>query len=50
MNKITTLPLKKIKEMYKYVCNYSKLEEMMDEISEDCEYGSASYSESEEED
>ena len=50
MDKIITLPLNKIKEMYNYVCNYLKLEEMIDEISEDCEYDSGSYSESEEED
>lgn len=37
MNKIVTLPLKKIKEMYEYVCNYVKLEDMIDEISEECE-------------
>ena len=50
LDKIITLPLNKIKEMYNYVCNYLKLEEMIDEISEDCEYDSGSYSESEEED
>ena len=50
MDKIITLPLNKIKQMYNYVCNYLKLEEMIDEISEDCEYDSCSYSESEEED
>ena len=50
MKKITTLPLNKIKEMYKYVCNYIKLEDIIDEIPEDCEAESDSYSESEEED
>ena len=50
MNKIVTLPLNKIKEMYKYVCNYVKLEDMIDEISEECEAESDSCSESEEED
>ena len=35
--------------MYKYVCNYIKLEDMMDEISKDCEAESDSYSESDEE-
>ena len=50
MNKIVTLPLNKIKEMYKYVCNYVKLEDKIDEISEECEAESDSYSESEEED
>ena len=44
MNKIVTLPLRKIKEMYEYVCNFVKLEDMIDEISEECEAESDSYS------
>ena len=50
MNKITTLPLNKLKKCINNVCNFIKLEDMIDEISEGCEYDSCSYSESEEED